>query len=109
MTVQEIITRSKEIAGRLPANNNNVPVSIETVDYSKYGWTQISFGYGTKLFRNNFVLLSIPNDNPQLRYFENDEPKILESFEELEKLVIEWAERVRTVKLDGSAIFANYD
>lgn len=93
MELKEILEQANRIAEKLGA-------TVETTDYSQFGWYSICIGYGEKLSRRDFILLSIPLENPCLRYFDNDIAKYYKDFDELEKVAELLAKKYKSVKFE---------
>lgn len=93
MNKTEIISGTKAIAKKLSAN-------IEIQEYNQYNWTAIRIYYGSGLFERFIALLSIPHDNPVLRVFENDKPRIFKDFAEFEEYARKNAEIQKNIRFD---------
>lgn len=101
MNKTEIISGAKAIAEKLSAN-------IEIQEYNQYNWTAIRIYYGRGLFERFIALLSIPHDNPVLRVFENDKPRIFKDFAEFEEYARKNAEIQKNKNIRFGKI-PNYD
>ena len=108
--MEECMNTLKSLVAEIEQVGNEIGACVEVRDNSRYGWFNISFKTSNTIFGNTFVVLSVNCESLEMTHLiHSDSEKKFNSVEELKEFATVEFEKAKNIKIDESAVMANYD